>query len=181
MPTRRHLNPETSLTFEHTQFSTFISPWELHFNAAHFITYANVCENLHGHNFHAQVKVSGSNTKEGYVIDFVLLNRLTTEICATLHDQVLLPGLSSVVRVEAKGDMVEVESFGKRFILPKDNCLILPVSNTTAELIAWHISEELLKRLREVDVLSNIDAFEISVEEADQQWGTCKRRMSNGS
>lgn len=175
------LNSETSLPFEHTQFSTFISPWELHFNAAHFITYANVCENLHGHNFHARVEASGSNSEDGYVIDFVLLNRLTAEICATLHDHVLLPGTSSVVRVEAMDDRVEVESYGKRFVLPRENCMILPVSNTTAELIAWYISDELYKRLHEADALSNIETFEVSVEEADQQWGTCKRRISNGS
>lgn len=167
------------MPFEHTRFSTLISPWELHFNAAHFITYANVCENLHGHNFHVRIDASGSNTEDGYVIDFVLLNRLAAEICATLNDQVLLPGLSTVVRVTPMDDRVEVESFGKRFLLPRENCLLLPVSNTTAELIAWHISEELIKRLREAGALSNIATLEVAVEEADRQWGTCKRGILN--
>jgi 6-pyruvoyltetrahydropterin/6-carboxytetrahydropterin synthase len=167
------------LPFEYTQFSTFISPWELHFNAAHFITYANVCENLHGHNFHARIDAVGTNTKDGFVIDLVLLNRLAAEVCATLNDCVLLPGNSTVVRIEAKDNRVEVESFGKRFLLPRENCLILPVSNTTAELIAWYISEELLKRLRGANALSNIETIEVSVEEADRQWGTCKRRILN--
>ena len=167
------------MPFEHTRFSTFISPWELHFNAAHFITYANVCENLHGHNFHVRIDASGTNTEDGYVIDFVRLNRLAAEICETLNDQVLLPGMSSVVRVEAMGDRVEVASFGKRFVLPRENCLILPVSNTTAELLAWHISEGLIKQLRKADALSNIATLEVAVEEADRQWGTCKRSILN--
>jgi 6-pyruvoyltetrahydropterin/6-carboxytetrahydropterin synthase len=168
------------LPFEYTQFSTFISPWELHFNAAHFITYANVCENLHGHNFHARIDAFGTNTEDGYVIDFVLLNRLAAKVCATLNDRVLLPGNSTVVRIEAKDNMVEVESFGKHFLLPHENCLILPISNTTAELLAWYISEELIRQLQEANALSNIETIEVSVEEADQQWGACKRRILNG-
>ncbi|MCG8122586.1 MAG: 6-carboxytetrahydropterin synthase, partial [Candidatus Thiodiazotropha taylori] len=31
-----------------------MSPGELHFNSAHFITFNNSCENLHGHNFHVR-------------------------------------------------------------------------------------------------------------------------------
>lgn len=155
-------------------FKTLIEPWELHFNAAHFITYGQVCENLHGHNFHARVTVSGSNTGDGYVIDFVLLNQLAAAICLTLHDRVLLPGESPVVAVTDAGDMVEIESFGKRWILPRDNCMILPLANVTAELLAGYIAGELLAGLRAKDALENIDAIEVAVEEADRQWGICR-------
>lgn len=155
-------------------FKTLIEPWELHFNAAHFITYGQVCENLHGHNFHARVTVSGSNTGDGYVIDFVLLNQLAAAICLTLHDRVLLPGDSPVVALTEAGDMVGVDSFGKRFMLPRDNCRILPVVNVTAELLAGYIAGELLAGLRAQDALGNIDAIEVAVEEADRQWGICR-------
>lgn len=155
-------------------FKTLIEPWELHFNAAHFITYGQVCENLHGHNFHARVTVSGSNTGDGYVIDFVLLNKLAAAICETLHDRVLLPGESPVVSLSEAGDMLGVESFGKRFLLPRGNCMVLPIANVTAELLAGYIAGELLAGLRAQDALGNIDAIEVAVEEADRQWGICR-------
>lgn len=155
-------------------FKTLIEPFELHFNSAHFITYGQVCENLHGHNFHVRVTVSGSNTGDGYVIDFVLLNKLAAAICQTLHDQVLLPGDSPVVKLTVAGDMLDIESFGKRFILQRGNCKVLPISNVTAELLAGYIADELVAGLRLQDALGNIDAIEVAVEEADRQWGICR-------
>ena len=158
-------------------FTTLIEPWDLHFNAAHFITYGRVCENLHGHNFHVRVTVSGSNSADAYVIDFVLLNKLAAAICLTLHDRVLLPGKSPVVALAVEGEMVRVDSFGKRFILPRQNCMILPVTNVTAEMLAWYIGEELTKGLTAQEALGNIDAIEVAVEEADRQWGLCRRAI----
>lgn len=158
-------------------FKTFVEPAELHFNSAHFITYGEVCENLHGHNFHARVTVSGSNTEDAYVIDFVMLNKLAADICLSLHDRVLLPGNSPVVSIVREADMIRVESFGKRFILPCENCFILPVSNVTAEMLAWYIGEELVTGLAARNASTNIDGIEVAVEEADRQWGICRRSL----
>lgn len=157
-----------------TGFSTRVEPYDLHFSSAHFITYAGLCENLHGHNFHARIDAEGSNTPDAFVIDFVALNRLGAEICTGLHDRVLLPGISPVVRIDAHGaDMWCVESYDKRFILQKSGCKILPVSNTTAEMLAWYIGDQLLARLREAGMLGNLSRLRVAVEEADRQWGLC--------
>lgn len=162
---------------ESSLFSTVIEPSELSFNAAHFITYQDICENLHGHNFHARVSVAGRNTENAYVLDFVMLKRMAADICFSLHDRVLLPGKSGVVKIEDNGDAIVSECFGKRFVLPRENCMILPVGNTTAEMLAWYIGEELLKHLRREHCLANIDTIEVSVEEADRQWGVCVHRL----
>lgn len=157
------------------RFRTLVEPWDLHFNSAHFITFGEFCENLHGHNFHARVEVSGSNGSDGYVIDFTLLNRLAADVCRTLHDRVILPGTSQVVRIAPEGDMLRIESFDKVFVLPQTNCIILPVANVTAEMLAWHISEELVKGLTAAVSLDTIDEIEVAVEEADRQWGIVRR------
>lgn len=159
------------------RFRTLVEPSDLHFNSAHFITFGEFCENLHGHNFHARVEVSGSNGSDGYVIDFTLLNRLAADICRTLHDRVILPGTSPVVRIAPEGDMLRVESFDKVFVLPQTNCIILPVMNVTAEMLAWHISEELVKALTAAVSLRTIDEIEVAVEEADRQWGIFRREI----
>lgn len=159
------------------RFRTLVEPWDLHFNSAHFITFGEFCENLHGHNFHARVEVSGSNGSDGYVIDFTLLNRLAADVCRTLHDRVILPGTSPVVSLAPEGEMLRIESFGKVFVLPLENCIILPVTNVTAELLAWHISEELVKGLAAVTSLETIDEIEVAVEEADRQWGIFRREI----
>lgn len=161
-------------------FAVSVHPGELHFNAAHFITFAKRCENLHGHNFHVRIQAWGENNDDAFVIDFVQLNRLAADICATLNDKVLLPGGSDEVSIEEADGQIAVSSYGKRFSLPVGNCLILPIANTTAEMLAWYLMESLLPLLAAQSALSRVETLEIAVEEADQQWGICRRDIHSG-
>jgi len=162
-------------------FAVSVHPGELHFNAAHFITFERTCENLHGHNFHVRIQALGDNNRDAFVIDFVLLNRLAAEICRQLHDRILLPGQSDEVRIERNGDQIEVSSYDKRFSLPADNCRVLPLANTTAEMLAWHILESLLPQLESRNALTHVETLEVAVEEADHQWGICRRNLRPGA
>ncbi|MCB1858574.1 MAG: 6-carboxytetrahydropterin synthase [Gammaproteobacteria bacterium] len=162
-------------------FAVSVHPGELHFNAAHFITFNQTCENLHGHNFHVRISASGENNSDAYVIDFVLLTRLAAKICASLTNRILLPGESREVTLRTNGDQLEVSSYGRYFSLPAENCVVLPVSNTTAEMLAWYIAESLIPELVNHACLSAIEQLEVAVEEADQQWGICKRSFTRVS
>lgn len=164
------------MTTRTPEFAVSVDPGELHFNAAHFITFAGTCENLHGHNFHTRVDAWGDNTEDALVVDFVLLTRLARTICATLHDRVLLPGTSAVVTLRDEDSQIHVASYGKRFALPAENCAILPISNTTAELLAGYICEQLREALRTADALGRVAGLQVAVEEADRQWGICRLR-----
>ncbi|MEW8136069.1 MAG: 6-carboxytetrahydropterin synthase [Candidatus Thiodiazotropha endolucinida] len=161
-------------------FAVNVHPGELHFNSAHFITFDNSCENLHGHNFHLRIQAYGDNNEDAFVIDFVQLNRLAAEICSGLHDKVLLPGKSDEVAIKKSSGQLEVSSYDKVFSLPADNCLILPVANTTAEMIAWYIMESLLPKLEACAALTHVKNLEVAVEEADHQWGICRRVIHSG-
>lgn len=165
----------------HQEFAVDIHPGELHFNAAHFITFGGTCENLHGHNFHVRIQAEGTNTADAFVIDFVLLNRLAAEVCAQLHDKVLVAGMSEEVELEHDDDQIRVSSYGKRFSLPVSNCAVLPVSNTTAEMLAWYILESLLPPLQDHAALSRVAVLQVAVEEADHQWGICRRGIGKGT
>jgi 6-pyruvoyltetrahydropterin/6-carboxytetrahydropterin synthase len=155
-------------------FAVRVHPGELHFNAAHFITFNRTCENLHGHNFHVRLEAVGENTDDAFVIDFVLLNRLAAQVCRELHDGVLVPTESTEVRVELGEDLVEIRSYDRHFILSRASCILLPVPNTTAEMLARHIGDRLLVELKQRDALANLDSLEVAVEEADSQWGICR-------
>lgn len=152
-------------------FVTLVEPADLGFNSAHFITYGNVCENLHGHNFHTRVTAYGDDAGEGYVLDFVALTRLARNICDDLSDRVILPATSPVVKMVEEDDLVKVESFGKRFWIEKESCSILQIPNATAELLAWHIGNRLVEALRREHLDGGVRLLEVGVEEADRQWG----------
>ncbi|MCF7985337.1 MAG: 6-carboxytetrahydropterin synthase [Thiohalocapsa sp.] len=160
-----------------SELAVRVHPGELHFNAAHFITFDGTCENLHGHNFHVELEARGDAARDAFVIDFVLLNRLAAEICRTLHDGVLLPGQSDEVSIREQDGMVAVESYGKRFLLPKESAIILPMPNTTAEMLAMHIGDRLVEALGRHDALAGLSSLQVAVEEADRQWGIHRRRF----
>ena len=62
------------------------------FSAAHFITYAgDVCEPLHGHNYHVYAEVHGPLDENHYVVDFIALRDALQKIVDALDHRVLLP------------------------------------------------------------------------------------------
>jgi 6-pyruvoyltetrahydropterin/6-carboxytetrahydropterin synthase len=158
-------------------FAVSVNPGELHFNAAHFITFDGICENLHGHNFHVRIQAFGDNNEDAFVIDFVALNKLAAEICLQMHDKILLPGESQEVRLTEQAGQIEVSSYDKYFSLPMENCLVLPLANTTAEMLAWYIMQKLIPVLAARNALAHVETLEVAVEEADHQWGICRHNL----
>lgn len=160
-------------------FAVRVHPGELRFSAAHFITFDGMCENLHGHNFHVRIDVSGDNNADSFVVDFVRLNRVGAEICAELHDRILLPGDSKETALVHDAGLLHVRSYDKHFTFPSENCAVLPLANTTAELLAHYIGSRLRDQLP-VQALAHARTLEVAVEEADQQWGICRWRLNDG-
>lgn len=155
-----------------SRFAVRVHPGELHFNAAHFITFNQCCENIHGHNFHLALEARGENTDDAFVIDFIQLNKLAANICHELHDGVLIPTQSEELTLtERDGELLEIRSYDKCFILSRSSCILLPIPNTTAEMLALHISNRLIETLRAQQGLGHLQTLEVAVEEADQQWG----------
>jgi 6-pyruvoyltetrahydropterin/6-carboxytetrahydropterin synthase len=145
------------------------------FSAAHFITYAgDVCEPLHGHNYHVYAEINGPLDENQYVIDFICVRDALQRIVDSLDHRVLLPTEHPTIHVaeQHEGDTSEViaQHEKRRWTFPRADCVLLPVANTTAELLAKYIADELLAALGEADRQS-IDALEVGVDECDGQWG----------
>lgn len=112
----------------------------MHFSAAHFVASAGACENLHGHNYTVEVYIEGPLNEDEMVLDFRDVKTRTIEICKSLDHRVLLPGESNVIKIRDLDDTVEVRVGDKRYILPRTDCLVLPLAATTAELLAEFIA-----------------------------------------
>ncbi|MBM4089265.1 MAG: 6-pyruvoyl tetrahydropterin synthase family protein [Planctomycetes bacterium] len=147
---------------------------QLTFNAAHFITYdGNTCEQLHGHNFRVSVDVEGPLDENHYVVDFIALRNDLKQITATLDHGVLLPTMHSAMRVRETEREVEVTFGDRRWVFPREDCRLLPVHNTTAELIARHIAVQLLHNLQQ-RLGRSPTLLRVAVEEETSQWGICE-------
>jgi 6-pyruvoyltetrahydropterin/6-carboxytetrahydropterin synthase len=119
---------------------------ELSFAAAHFITLENgECEALHGHTFHVAAEMFGPLNTAGYVVDFVAVRRALRIILAELDHRVLLPSEHPALRLTIhdrnRVREVEVQSVDRRWIFPQDDCRLLPLANTTSELLAEYIAK----------------------------------------
>ena len=118
------------------------------FSAAHFITLENnLCERLHGHNYQVAVEVFGPLNENQYVIDFIAMRDTLAGIIAELDHRMLLPTEHPHIRVQADDKSVEVSFQERRWVFPRSDCVLLPVSNTTAEKLAEHIGRRLLDEL----------------------------------
>jgi len=121
------------------------------FSAAHFITFAgNVCERLHGHNYGVAAYVFGPLDENGYVVDFIALRDALQAIVRELDHHMLLPAHHRSIHVHEDGGEVEVRFEKRRWVFPREDCVILPVTNTTAELLARHVGTKLQQRLEEL-------------------------------
>ncbi len=115
------------------------------FSSGHFITYAGgLCEPVHGHNYRVAVEVEGDLDGNAYVFDFITLKDLTLEIVAELDHRMLLPTGSDLIRIEDDGPNWRARYKERWWSFPKDECALLPVPNTTAELVANYIATRLL-------------------------------------
>jgi len=148
------------------RYRVHLSKDQLVFSAAHFITYnGNICERLHGHNWRVAVEVEGRLDDNGYVFDFVALRDTTQKIVLELS-------------VTADDREVTARFEDRRWIFPKDECALLPVANTTAELIARWMAERLRSELTAVSG-HNVDTLRVDIEENFGQWARCEIAIGN--
>ena len=149
------------------EFSVSVTKDYLVFASAHFITFAgHRCEGLHGHNYRVRVTLDGALDEESwFVFDFVALKHIMRDLCDEIDHKVLLPLENPKVQVVEEGEAVKVAYEGKpRYVFPRGDCALLPVPNTTVEML----SELLVKRLRsELDTLGahGLTVIEMEVEE----------------
>ena len=161
------------------EFSVSVTKDYLVFASAHFITFAgHRCEGLHGHNYRARVTIDGALDEESwFVFDFVILKKIMRRLCDEIDHKVLLPLENPKIQLSESGDSLNVAYEGRpRYVFPKGDCALLPVPNTTAEMLA----ELLTKRLRaELDAMGarGLTMIEMEVEENFGQTAVYRVRL----
>jgi 6-pyruvoyltetrahydropterin/6-carboxytetrahydropterin synthase len=137
------------------------------FSSAHFITFAgHRCEGLHGHNYRATVTIEGAlDPNAWFVFDFVVLKKVMKQLCDDIDHVVLLPLESDRIKVAVEGDIVNVSVDGKpRYVFPKKDCALLPIPNTTVEMIARLLTGRLKEEIDRIGG-TRVTAIEMEVEE----------------
>lgn len=144
------------------------------FSAAHFITYSgNICERLHGHNWRTAVELLGPLDENHYVFDFIALRDALQNVVNQLDHRMLLPTEHAQIEVLAGAEEVEVRFETRRWVFPREDCILLPIENTTAERIAWWIGQRLMEDLRP-QLTTAMQMLRVEIEENFGQWAICE-------
>jgi 6-pyruvoyltetrahydropterin/6-carboxytetrahydropterin synthase len=157
------------------QFSIQVHKDYLKFSAAHFLIFEDgTPERLHGHNYKVFVDVETDLDDVGLVIDFKLIKPLVVSILDGLNERFLIPGEHPRLRVTDSGeDSVEIRYGNKRYIIPKEDVVILPINNSSAENLASWILDRLEEKICDTVDKNRLRSIAVSVEETPGQRGTC--------
>ena len=116
--------------------------------------------------------MEGPLDENQYVIDFIALRDELKRITDELDHRMLLPTGHPLIRVTAVEREVEVvfTPDGRRWVFPTGDCAILPIANTTAELLAQYIGQRLSAAIAS-RVGVKAKRLEVAVDENHGQWG----------
>lgn len=149
------------------------------FACAHFTIFGDGrAELLHGHNYQVQVELSGSSLdEEGLLVDIDLFKKALRGLCARLDSRTLLPADSPRLQWTRDGGdggdgggggdngSIEVRFGTRGYRLPAEDALLLPLVNTSIELLARMVWEEMAPHLRG----SRVEHLAVAVEETAGQ------------
>ncbi|MFI5327751.1 MAG: 6-pyruvoyl trahydropterin synthase family protein [Candidatus Rokuibacteriota bacterium] len=146
------------------------------FCAGHFITYTGTCETLHGHNYRARLEVEGELDEDSYVWDFVSLKRMMRRLVDELDHRMLLPRDNPSLQVTEEGDGIQVLYKERRYVFPRSDVVLIPIPNTTAEMLARYLLGRVKVELQAAGA-GRLSALAVEVEESFGQSGWCRERM----
>ena len=163
-----------------SSFRVQVSKDYLVFASAHFITFrGHQCETLHGHNYRAGVAVEGAVDEETmFVLDFSVLKQITRQLVDEVDHRVLLPKLNPKLTYREEGDRIAVDYFGTpTYVFPRADCALLPIPNSTAEMLAQYLGTRVRDELRKLGY-RHLTLLEMEVEENYGQSATYREVLA---
>lgn len=120
---------------------------EFGFSAAHTGLHDGEFESLHGHTFQVTLRLSGTPGDDGILIDFGEIKTALREAIAPLRRRTMMPGRAPEVLITSEDSALSIVAGHKRYVLPAEDVVVLPLSNTTTEAIAGYVLERVLPYL----------------------------------
>lgn len=153
-------------------FSIQVAKDYFNFASAHFLIFPNgQREPLHGHNYYVSVALEGEIDHAGVVLDFIAFKPLVKQVCDRLDHRTLIQTASPVIKVQRRDKEIEVVYKKQRLVLPRQDVILLPLVNTSTELLAEHVASRIRREVRKNFPHSRIRSMTVEVEEARGQRG----------
>ena len=147
----------------------------LRFSSAHMIIGHETCGKIHGHSYILDLEIEGEPTEEfGFIIDFKIIKEIARKICKNLDHRLIIPYNHPEIEIikEDKEIFYFKTQDMKKYLLPQEDIILLPIKSTNAESIAIYITEKIMKELSEY---TNLTSIEVQVNEGIGQGATYKK------
>jgi 6-pyruvoyltetrahydropterin/6-carboxytetrahydropterin synthase len=161
----------STLALMSRRFSIEVAKDYFNFASAHFLIFANGRrEPLHGHNYQVSVAMEGELDRAGVVLDFITFKPLVKGVCDALDHRTLIQTDSSMIQVRKGVREIKILYKKQRLVLPRGDVILLPIANTSTELLAEYIAGQIKRKVRQ-NFRADIRYMEVAVEEARGQRG----------
>lgn len=129
-------------------------------------------ERLHGHNYFLAAALDLAAVSFAEMIDFAPIKRALGALCDEWKEHLLLAEQNPHFELVGRGDEIEFRLCGRRYVIPGDEVILLPIDNVSVEALACHAAERLLDELRPSLTAAAV-GLEVSVEENPGQGARC--------
>ena len=147
----------------------------LQFSAAHFLVGKDFgVELLHGHNFAVEITFESNLDSEGLVVDFIKLLEFAKEIINKLDHKLLIPAQNPGIKISHNLDKLIITTEEMSLTLKKNNVVLIPFINTSAELIAEYFCSTFLQNMLDANEISDKCIIEVAVTEEPGCQGICR-------
>jgi 6-pyruvoyltetrahydropterin/6-carboxytetrahydropterin synthase len=153
-----------------SRFRVRVAKDYLVFASGHFAVFTETArESLHGHNYMLAVSVEGPLDTFGFVLDFSVLKKMARRIVDSIDHKVLLAARCPGLAYRQEGDRTHIAWNGKEiYSLPTSEVIMLPVANTTVELMAEYLSGRFQAEFAEAGYHS-LTSLELELDENNGQ------------
>lgn len=142
------------------------------FASSHFMFFENGSrEPLHGHNYKVSVRGDSPRLTGDMVFDFLNIKPIVRTLCNSLDHKLLLPQFNPHLKIledSVLSNYKLVLADKGEMSIPQSDILILPIANTSAELLAQYLAMEINKETKQ-KYNFYFSTLEVEVEETPGQ------------
>ena len=156
----------------------YIDGWKekIRFSSAHVIPEYEKCGRLHGHTYAVHVKLYGEPDDKGIIIDFSIIKENLKDIIKKIDHKIILPKYSKFAKIKIEKNSININTLGKTYIFPKEDCILLPIDSTSAEKLSCYILDNFIRKIKNY---KNIVKIELGIDEGFGQGARVSIVMRN--
>ena len=153
----------------------FVAREQYKLSCAHMTVFPDgTKERLHGHNYQVSVAIEVADVSFAAMVPFAPIKAALAELCALWKERTLLAERNPHFTIVRESEReLEFTLCGARYVLPREDVLLLPIDNVAVEPLAVHVAELLVAQLGPTLDAAHVLGLEATIAESPGQGASC--------